>query len=62
MSVINKTGMPAYLSRYKIYIEGYAWSVSEKCILACDSVTFMVQVQFYDFFMRGMLKKNLLYM
>ncbi|KAE8657325.1 protein LURP-one-related 4 [Hibiscus syriacus] len=40
--------------RYKIYIEGYAWSVSEKYILACDSVTFMVQPQFYDFFMRSM--------
>ncbi|KAL4346350.1 hypothetical protein GQ457_17G022450 [Hibiscus cannabinus] len=40
--------------RYKIYIEGYAWSVSEKYILACDSVTFMVQPRFYDFFMRSM--------
>ncbi|KAK8658113.1 hypothetical protein V6N13_036325 [Hibiscus sabdariffa] len=40
--------------RYKIYIEGYAWSVSEKYILACDSVTFMVQPQFYDFFIRSM--------
>ncbi|KAE8712875.1 protein LURP-one-related 4 [Hibiscus syriacus] len=40
--------------RYKIYIEGYAWSVSEKYILACDSVTLMVQPQFYDFFMRSM--------
>lgn len=42
------------LCRYKIYIEGYAWSVSEKYILACDSVTFIVQPQFYDFFMRSM--------
>ncbi|XP_022732867.1 protein O-glucosyltransferase 1-like [Durio zibethinus] len=40
--------------RYKIYIEGYAWSVSEKYILACDSVTFVVQPEFYDFFMRGL--------
>ncbi|TYH97681.1 hypothetical protein ES332_A12G259500v1 [Gossypium tomentosum] len=40
--------------RYKIYIEGYAWSVSEKYILACDSVTLIVQPQFYDFFMRSM--------
>ncbi|XWS38383.1 hypothetical protein CRYUN_Cryun19dG0126400 [Craigia yunnanensis] len=40
--------------RYKIYIEGYAWSVSEKYILACDSVTFIVQPQFYDFFIRSM--------
>ncbi|KAK6155700.1 hypothetical protein DH2020_009948 [Rehmannia glutinosa] len=29
------------IHRYKIYIEGSAWSVSEKYILACDSVTLM---------------------
>ncbi|KAK9265887.1 hypothetical protein L1049_006953 [Liquidambar formosana] len=40
--------------RYKIYIEGYAWSVSEKYILACDSVTLVVKPQFYDFFMRNL--------
>ncbi|AEE34097.1 O-glucosyltransferase-like protein (DUF821) [Arabidopsis thaliana] len=38
--------------RYKIYIEGYAWSVSEKYILACDSVTLMVKPYYYDFFSR----------
>uniref|UniRef100_A0A1J3INL7 O-glucosyltransferase rumi-like protein n=1 Tax=Noccaea caerulescens TaxID=107243 RepID=A0A1J3INL7_NOCCA len=38
--------------RYKIYIEGYAWSVSEKYILACDSVTLMVRPYYYDFFSR----------
>jgi hypothetical protein len=40
--------------RYKIYIEGSAWSVSEKYILACDSVTLMVKPHYYDFFTRGM--------
>ncbi|KAI4351743.1 hypothetical protein L6164_006067 [Bauhinia variegata] len=41
--------------RYKIYIEGSAWSVSEKYILACDSVTLMVTPHFYDFFTRGLI-------
>ncbi|GLT67834.1 hypothetical protein SLA2020_401130 [Shorea laevis] len=40
--------------RYKIYIEGYAWSVSEKYILACDSVTLLVKPKFYDFFIRSL--------
>ncbi|XP_010533679.1 PREDICTED: O-glucosyltransferase rumi homolog isoform X2 [Tarenaya hassleriana] len=40
--------------RYKIYVEGYAWSVSEKYILACDSVTLMVKPYFYDFFTRSL--------
>ncbi|XP_059441999.1 uncharacterized protein LOC132174346 [Corylus avellana] len=40
--------------RYKIYIEGYAWSVSEKYILACDSATLLVKPEFYDFFTRGL--------
>ncbi|KAH9775580.1 CAP10 domain-containing protein [Citrus sinensis] len=38
--------------RYKIYIEGYAWSVSEKYILACDSTTLIVKPYFHDFFIR----------
>ncbi|TXG50498.1 hypothetical protein EZV62_023022 [Acer yangbiense] len=38
--------------RYKIYIEGYAWSVSEKHILACDSMTLLVNTRFHDFFTR----------
>ncbi|XAR70311.1 Protein xylosyltransferase [Bertholletia excelsa] len=40
--------------RYKIYIEGYAWSVSEKYILACDSVTLLVKPLFHDFFTRSL--------
>ncbi|WCJ36648.1 hypothetical protein M5689_017836 [Euphorbia peplus] len=41
--------------RYKIYIEGSAWSVSEKYILACDSVTLIVKPNYYDFFTRGLI-------
>lgn len=41
--------------RYKIYIEGSAWSVSDKYILACDSVTFVVKPRYYDFFTRGLM-------
>ncbi|OMO78724.1 Adenosine deaminase/editase, partial [Corchorus capsularis] len=40
--------------RYKIYTEGWAWSVSEKYILACDSMTLYIKSGFYDFFVRGM--------
>ncbi|GAB4861794.1 hypothetical protein Ancab_037051 [Ancistrocladus abbreviatus] len=40
--------------RYKIYIEGWAWSVSEKYILACDSMTLLVRPRFHDFFIRGL--------
>lgn len=42
------------IHRYKIYIEGSAWSVSEKYILACDSVTLLVKPRYYDFFTRGL--------
>ncbi|XP_021717481.1 protein O-glucosyltransferase 1-like [Chenopodium quinoa] len=41
--------------RYKIYIEGWAWSVSEKYILGCDSMTLVVKPTYHDFFNRGML-------
>ncbi|XP_023552264.1 protein O-glucosyltransferase 1-like isoform X1 [Cucurbita pepo subsp. pepo] len=43
------------LHRYKIYIEGSAWSVSEKYILACDSVALIVKPHYYDFFTRGLM-------
>ncbi|CAL1371234.1 unnamed protein product [Linum trigynum] len=42
------------LHRYKIYIEGSAWSVSQKYIMACDSVTLMVKPHYYDFFTRSL--------
>ncbi|GAB2265208.1 hypothetical protein Dimus_000276 [Dionaea muscipula] len=41
--------------RYKIYIEGSAWSVSQKYILACDSLTLLVKPRYYDFFSRGLM-------
>nr|XP_043616116.1 O-glucosyltransferase rumi homolog [Erigeron canadensis] len=41
--------------RFKIYIEGSAWSVSEKYILACDSMTLLVTPNYYDFFTRGLM-------
>ncbi|GAB4844471.1 hypothetical protein Ancab_037847 [Ancistrocladus abbreviatus] len=40
--------------RYKIYMEGNAWSVSEKYILACDSMTLFINPAFYDFFTRSL--------
>ncbi|KAK6121699.1 hypothetical protein DH2020_044567 [Rehmannia glutinosa] len=43
------------IHRYKIYIEGSAWSVSEKYILACDSVTLLVKPIYYDFFTRSLM-------
>ena len=42
-------------ARYKIYIEGRGWSVSEKYILACNSLTLFVKTRFYDFFTRGLM-------
>ncbi|XP_073019729.1 uncharacterized protein [Primulina eburnea] len=43
------------IHRYKIYIEGSAWSVSEKYILACNSVTLLVKPHYYDFFTRNLM-------
>ncbi|XP_051121593.1 uncharacterized protein LOC127244999 [Andrographis paniculata] len=43
------------IHRYKIYIEGSAWSVSEKYILACNSLTLLVKPIYYDFFTRGLM-------
>ncbi|KMT20628.1 hypothetical protein BVRB_1g006060 [Beta vulgaris subsp. vulgaris] len=41
--------------RYKIYIEGIAWSVSEKYILACNSVALLVTPKWYEFFTRSLM-------
>ncbi|KAL5214609.1 hypothetical protein ABZP36_003761 [Zizania latifolia] len=41
--------------RYKIYIEGSAWPVSQKYILACDSMTLLVTPKYYDFFSRSLM-------
>lgn len=43
------------IHRYKIYIEGSAWSVSEKYILACDSLSLIVTPNYYDFFTRELM-------
>lgn len=40
--------------RYKIYVEGNAWSVSQKYILACDSLALLLEPQYFDFFTRGL--------
>ncbi|CAA7394046.1 unnamed protein product [Spirodela intermedia] len=40
--------------KYKIYIEGRAWSVSRKYIQACDSPALVVAPRYYEFFSRGM--------
>lgn len=41
--------------RYKIFVEGRAWSVSEKYTLACDSPVLFVTTHFYDFMTRGLI-------
>ncbi|WOL17354.1 protein O-glucosyltransferase 1 [Canna indica] len=41
--------------RYKIFVEGRAWSVSEKYTLACDSPALFVTTHFYDFMTRGLM-------
>ena len=43
-----------FIWRYKIYIEGSTWSVSEKYILACNSMTLLVMPQYHDFFTRSL--------
>ncbi|KAM0887218.1 hypothetical protein ACQ4PT_029174 [Festuca glaucescens] len=40
--------------RYKIYVQGRTWSVSEKYILACDSPMLVIDTTFKDFFSRGL--------
>ncbi|XP_062233594.1 uncharacterized protein LOC133930846 [Phragmites australis] len=42
------------LYRYKIYIEGNAWSVSEKYILSCDSPVLFVTTPFQDILSRAL--------
>nr|XP_043638258.1 protein O-glucosyltransferase 1 [Erigeron canadensis] len=47
--------------RYKIYAEGYAWSVSLKYILSCGCVPLIINPKYDDFFSRGLFpKKNYL--
>lgn len=49
---VHNTEILSLGDRYKIYIEGSAWSVSEKYILACDSMTLVVTPKYYDFYSR----------
>lgn len=44
--------------RYKIYAEGYAWSVSLKYILACGCVPLIINPKYDDFFSRGLFPKR----
>ncbi|CAL4914777.1 unnamed protein product [Urochloa decumbens] len=48
----DPAGQCAY--RYKVYVDGRAWSVSLKYILACDSPALLVDTRFRDFFSRGL--------
>ncbi|KAJ4954268.1 hypothetical protein NE237_011051 [Protea cynaroides] len=41
--------------RYKIYVEGRGWSVSEKYILACNSMALVVKPRYFDFFSRSLM-------
>ncbi|KAL5580742.1 hypothetical protein UlMin_013184 [Ulmus minor] len=41
--------------RYKIYAEGYAWSVSLKYIISCGSPALIISPQYEDFFSRGLI-------
>ncbi|CAO2190205.1 unnamed protein product [Urochloa humidicola] len=41
--------------RYKIFVRGRSWSVSDKYILACDSPELRVDTPFKDFFSRGLI-------
>ncbi|XP_021717485.1 O-glucosyltransferase rumi homolog isoform X2 [Chenopodium quinoa] len=41
--------------RFKIYMEGNAWSVSEKYILACNSTSLLINPIYYDFFTRSLI-------
>lgn len=40
--------------RFKLYMEGWAWSASGKYILACDATTLMVESEWYEFWYRGL--------
>lgn len=43
--------------RYKIYAEGFAWSVSLKYILSCGSMALIIDPQYEDFLSRGLAAK-----
>ncbi|XP_075493547.1 uncharacterized protein LOC142531332 [Primulina tabacum] len=41
--------------RYKVYVEGVGWSVSEKYIMACDSMALLVNPHYFEFFSRSLM-------
>ncbi|XP_042393435.1 O-glucosyltransferase rumi-like [Zingiber officinale] len=41
--------------RYRIYVDGLAWSVSQKYVMACDSPTLFIDTPWYEFFQRGLM-------
>ncbi|CAD5190153.1 unnamed protein product [Musa acuminata subsp. malaccensis] len=43
------------MDRYRIYVDGLAWSVSQKYIMACNSPTLFVNTPWYEFFQRGLI-------
>ncbi|KAG9134417.1 hypothetical protein Leryth_027405, partial [Lithospermum erythrorhizon] len=43
---------------YKIYAEGFAWSVSLKYILSCRSVPLIITPNYTDFFSRGLVENK----
>uniref|UniRef100_A0A0D6QT72 Glycosyl transferase CAP10 domain-containing protein n=1 Tax=Araucaria cunninghamii TaxID=56994 RepID=A0A0D6QT72_ARACU len=45
-------------NRFKIYTEGFAWSVSFKYILSCDSPVLVATPEYYDFFTRGLMPQE----
>lgn len=51
----SKYNSLSYLCRYKIYAEGYAWSVSLKYIISCGSLTLIISPQYDDFFSRSLM-------
>lgn len=44
--------------RYKIYAEGFAWSVSLKYIISCGSLALIISPQYEDFFSRGLIPEK----
>ncbi|KAJ0083213.1 hypothetical protein Patl1_31109 [Pistacia atlantica] len=46
------------IGEYKIYAEGFAWSVSLKYILSCNSLALIIAPQYEDFFTRGLIPKK----
>ncbi|KAG6475963.1 O-glucosyltransferase rumi homolog [Zingiber officinale] len=41
-------------NRYRIYVDGLAWSVSQKYIMACNSPTLFLDTPWIEFFQRGL--------